>query len=114
MPTSPLRQRLFEIEKFDSKGSNQLPGRVEIPVTLGSAQARDFVRTETLLAFDADHTTKRTLLEKNVGVDVQVGGRTSASTIDDLSRVELRQLAEAFGEVGSKEVSSSTLSFLPF
>jgi hypothetical protein len=39
--------------------------------------------------------------------------RGSASTIDDLSRVEQRLLAEAFDAVGSKEVSSSALSFLP-
>jgi hypothetical protein len=48
-----------------------------------------------------------------VGVDVQVEGRPSASTIDDLSRIEQRLLAEAFDAVGSKEISSSALSFLP-
>jgi hypothetical protein len=44
---------------------------------------------------------------------IQVEGRPSASTIDDLSRVELRLLAEAFDAVGSREISSSILSFLP-
>jgi hypothetical protein len=48
-----------------------------------------------------------------VGVDVQVKGRPSASTIDDLSRVEQRLLAEAFDAEGSKEVSYSASSFLP-
>jgi hypothetical protein len=105
MPTSPLLQRLFEIENFDPDESDQLPGRVEIPVTSGSAQAPDFARTEALLAFDAVRTTKRTPLEMDIGVDAQVEGRPSASTIDDLSRVE--------HAVGSKEVSSSALSFLP-
>jgi hypothetical protein len=65
------------------------------------------------LAFDAVRTTKRTPLEMDIDVDVQVEGRPSASTIDDLSRVEQRLLAEAFDAVGSKEVSSSALSFLP-
>jgi hypothetical protein len=92
MPTSPLLQRLFEIESFDPEVSNQLPGRVEIPVTSGSAQAPDFAGTEALLAFDAVRTTKRTPFEMDVGVDVQVEGRPSASTIDDLLRV-----AEAAG-----------------
>jgi hypothetical protein len=64
-------------------------------VTSGSAQAPDFARTEALLAFDAVHTTKRTPLEMDVGVDVQVEGRLSASTIDVLSRVEQRLLAES-------------------
>jgi hypothetical protein len=113
MPTSPLLQRLFEIEVFDPKVSNQVPGRVEIPVTSGSAQAPDFARTEALLAFDAVRTTKRTPLEIDIGVDVQVDGRPSVSTIDDLSRVEQRLLAEAFNAVGSKEVSCSALSFFP-
>jgi hypothetical protein len=49
----------------------------------------------------------------DVGVDVQVEGRPSASTIDDLSRVEQRLLAETFDAVGSKEIYSSALSFLP-
>jgi hypothetical protein len=49
----------------------------------------------------------------NIGVDVQVKGRPSARTIDDLSRVEQRLLAEAFDAVGSKEVSFNALSFLP-
>jgi hypothetical protein len=53
MPTSPLLQRLFEIKKNDPEESDQLPGRVEIPVTSDSAQAPDFARTEALLAFDA-------------------------------------------------------------
>jgi hypothetical protein len=66
-----------------------------------------------LLAFDAVRTTKRTLLETEVGVEVQVEGRPSASTIDDLSRVEQRLSAEAFDAVGSKEVSFRALSFLP-
>jgi hypothetical protein len=87
MPTSPLLQRLFDIEIFDPEVSTQLPGRVEIPVTSGSAQAPDFVRTEALSAFDAVRTTKRTPLEMDVGVDVQVEERPSPSTIDDLSRV---------------------------
>jgi hypothetical protein len=113
MPTSPLLQRLFEIEKIDPEVSNQIPGRVEIPVTSGSAQALDFARTEALLAFDAVRTTKRTPLEMDVGVDEQVEGRPSPSTIDELSRVEQRLLAEAFDAVGSKEVPSSALSFLP-
>jgi hypothetical protein len=113
IPTSPLLQRLFEIEKFDPEESDQLIERVEIPVTSGSAQAPDVARTEALLAFDAVRTTKRTPLEMDIGVDVHVEGRPSASTIDDLSRVEQRLLAEAFDAVGSKEVSSSSLSFLP-
>jgi hypothetical protein len=113
MPASPLPQRLFEIQIFDPEESDQLTGRVEIPVTSGSAQAPDFARTEALLAFDVVRTTKRTPLEMNVGVDVQFEGRPSASTIDDLSRVEQRLLAEAFDAVRSKEVSSSALSFLP-
>jgi hypothetical protein len=113
IPTSPLLQRLFEIEIFDPEVSNQLPERIEIPVTSGSAQAPDFARTEALLVFDSVCTTKRTPLEMDVGVDVQVEGRPSASTIDDLSRVEQRQLAKGFDAVGSKEVSSSVLSFLP-
>jgi hypothetical protein len=113
MSTSPLLQRLFEIENFDPEESDQLPGRVEIPVTSSSAQAPDFARTEVLLAFDDVRTTKRTPLEVVIGVDVQVEGRQSASTIDDLSRVEQRLLAEAFDAVGSKEVSSSALFFLP-
>jgi hypothetical protein len=113
MLTSPLLQRLFENENFDPEVSNQLPGRVEIPVISGSAQAPDFARTEAVLVFDSVHTTKRTPLEMDIGVDVQVEGRPSASTIDDLSRVEQRLLAEAFDAVGSKEVSSSALSFLP-
>jgi hypothetical protein len=87
MPTSPLLQRIFEIEKFDPEESDQLPGRVEIPVTSGSAQVPDFARTKALLTFDAVRTTKRTRLEMDIGVDVQVEGRPSASTIDDLSRV---------------------------
>jgi hypothetical protein len=113
MPTSPFLQRLFEIKKFDPEESNQLPGRVEIPVTSGSAQAPDFARTEALLTFDAVRTTKRTPLEMDIGVDVQVEGKPSASTIDDLSRVEQRLLGEVFDAVGSKEFSSSALSFLP-
>jgi Reverse transcriptase (RNA-dependent DNA polymerase) len=113
MPTSPRLQRLFEIENFDLEESDQLPGRVEIPVTSGSAQAPDFARTEALLAFDAVRTTKRTLLEMDIGVEVQVERRPSASTIDDLSRVEQRLLAGEFDAVGSKEVSFSALSFLP-
>jgi hypothetical protein len=113
MPTSPLLQRLFDIKKFDPEVSNQLPGRVKIPVTSGSAQAPDFARTEALLAFDAVRTTKRTPLEMDVIVDVQVEERPSASTIDDLSRVEQSLLAEAFDAVGSKDVSSSALSFFP-
>jgi hypothetical protein len=113
MPTSPLLQRLFEIENFDPEESDQLPGRFEIPVTSGSAQAPDFARTEALLAFDAVRTTKRTPLEMDIGVDVQVEGRPSASTIDALSRVEQKLLAEAFDAVGSKKVSSSALSSLP-
>jgi hypothetical protein len=113
MPTSSLLQRLFGIENFDPEESDQLPGRVEIPVTSGSAQAPDFARTEALLAFDAVRSTKRTPLEMDIGVDVQVEGRPNASTIDDRSRVEQRLLAEAFDAVGSKEVSSSALSFLP-
>jgi hypothetical protein len=112
MPMSPLLQRLFEIEIFDPEVSNQLPGRVEIPITSGSAQAPDFARTEALLAFDAVRTTKRTPLDMDVGVDVQVEGRPIASTIGDLSRVEQRLLAEAFAAVGSEEVFSSALSFL--
>jgi hypothetical protein len=80
MPTSLLLQRLFEIENFDPEKSEQLPGRVEIPVTSGSEQAPDFARTEAVLAFDAVRTTKRTLLEMDIGVDVQVEGRTRAST----------------------------------
>jgi Reverse transcriptase (RNA-dependent DNA polymerase) len=112
MPTSPPLQRLFEIENFDPEESDQLPGRDVIPVTSGSAQAPDFARTEALLAFDAVRTTKRTL-EMDIGIDVQVEGRPSASTIDDLSRDEQRLLAEAFDAVGSKEVSSSALSSLP-
>jgi hypothetical protein len=43
----------------------------------------------------------------------KIEGRPSASTIDDLSRVDQRLLAEAFDAVGSKEVSSSALAFLP-
>jgi hypothetical protein len=113
MPTSPLLQQLFEIEKFDPEESDQLPGHVEIPVTSGSAQAPGFARTEALLAFDTVSTTKRTLLEMDIGVGVQVEERPSASTIDDLSRVEQRLLAETFDAVGSLEVSSSVLSFLP-
>jgi hypothetical protein len=34
MPTSPLLQRLFEIENFDPEESDQLPGRVEIPLQI--------------------------------------------------------------------------------
>jgi hypothetical protein len=113
MPTSPLLQRLFEIEYFDPEVSNQLLGRVEIPATSDSEQAADFARTEALLAFDAVHTIKRISLEMDVGVDVQVEGRPNASIIDDLSRVEQRLMAEAFDAVGSKEVSCSSLSFLP-
>jgi hypothetical protein len=113
IPSSPLLQRLFEIENFHPEESDQLTERVEIPVTSGSAQAPDFARTEALLAFDAVRTTKRTPLEMDIGVDVQVEGRPSASTIDDLSRVEQRLLAEAFDAVDSKEVFSSPLSFLP-
>jgi hypothetical protein len=60
MPTSPLLQRLFDVEFFDPEESDQLPGRVEIPVTSDSAQAPNFARTEALLAFDAVRTTKRT------------------------------------------------------
>jgi hypothetical protein len=71
----------------------------------------DFARTEELMAFDAARTKKRTILELDFGVDVQVEGRPSAGTIDEISRVELRLLAEAFDAVGSKEVSSSALSF---
>jgi hypothetical protein len=52
-------------------------------------------------------------LEIDIGVDVQVEGRPSASTINDLLRVEQRLLAEAFDAVDSKEVSFSALSFLP-
>jgi hypothetical protein len=52
-------------------------------------------------------------MEMDIGVDVQVERRPSASTSDDLSRVEQNLLAEAFDAVGSKEVSSSALSFLP-
>jgi hypothetical protein len=77
MPTSSLLQPLFEIKKIDPEASNQLPGRVEILVTSGSAQARDFARNEALLDFDAARTTKRTPLEIDVGVDVQVEGRPS-------------------------------------
>jgi hypothetical protein len=110
---SPLLQRLFEIENFDREVSNQLPGLVEIPITSDSAQAPDFARMEALLAFDAVRTRKRTPLEMDVGVDVQVEGRPSASTIEYLPRVEQRLLAEEFDVVGSKEVSSSALSFLP-
>jgi hypothetical protein len=111
MPMSPLLQRFFEIEKFDPEESNQIPERVEIPVTSGSAQAPDFSRMTALLAFVAVRTTKRTPLEMDGGVDVQVEGRPSASKINDLSRVEQRLLAEAFDAVGSKEVFSSALSF---
>jgi hypothetical protein len=67
--------------------------------------APDFERTKALLAFDAVRTTKRTPLEMDIGVDVQVEGRPSASTIGDLSRVEQRLLAETFNAVGSQEVS---------
>jgi hypothetical protein len=49
---------------------------------------------EALLASDAVRTTKRTPLEMDVGVDVQVEGRQRASTIEYLSRVEQRLLAE--------------------
>jgi hypothetical protein len=49
-------QRLFEIQIFDPEESDQLPGRVEIPVASGSAQAPDFARKEALLAFDAVRT----------------------------------------------------------
>jgi hypothetical protein len=49
----------------------------------------------------------------DIGVDVQVEGRPSASTIDDLSRVEKRLLAEVFDAVGSREISSGALSFFP-
>jgi hypothetical protein len=111
MRTSPLLQQLFEIEKFDPEESDQLPGRVEIPVTSGSVQSPDFARTEALLDFDAVRTTKRTPLKMAIGVDVQVEGRPSASTIDDLSRVEQSLLAEAIHAVGSKEVSSSAYPF---
>jgi hypothetical protein len=111
--TSPLLQRLFEIENFEPEVSNHLPGRVEIPVTSGSVQAPDFARTEALLDFDAVRTTKRTPLKMDVGVDVQVEGWPSASTIDDLSRVEQRLLAEAFDAMGSKEIPYSALPFLP-
>jgi hypothetical protein len=72
MPTSPLLQRLFEIENFDPEESDQLPGRVEMPVTSGSAQAPDFARTEALFSFDAVRRTKRTPLEMDICVDVQV------------------------------------------
>jgi hypothetical protein len=112
MPTSPLLQRLFEIENFDPEESDKLPWRVEIPVTSGSAQAPDFARTEALLAFDSVRATKRNPLEMDIGVDVQVEGRPNASTIDDLSRVEERLLTEAFDAVGFRDVSSSSLSFL--
>jgi hypothetical protein len=81
MPTSPLLQRLFEIEHFDPEVSNQLPGCVEIPVTSGSAQAPDFERSEALLAFDAVRTTKRTPLEMDVGVDVLRKGRVPAQSM---------------------------------
>jgi hypothetical protein len=90
MPTSSHLQQLFEIENFDPEVSNLLPGRVEIPVTSGSAQAPDFARMEALLAFDTVRTTKRTPLEMDIGVDVQVEGRPTTSIIDDLSRVEKR------------------------
>jgi hypothetical protein len=95
MPTSPLLQRLFEIENFDPEVSNQLKRRVKLPVTSGSAQAPDFARTEALLVFDDVGTKKRTPLVMDVGVDVQVEGRPSASTIEDLSRIEQRLLAGA-------------------
>jgi hypothetical protein len=106
MPTSPLLQRLFEIKKIDPEVSSQLPGCVEIPVTSGSTQAPDFARMEALLAFDAVHTTKQTSLGMDVGVDVQVEGRPSASTIDDLSPFEQMLLAEAFDAVRSIDISS--------
>jgi hypothetical protein len=111
MPTSPLLVRLFEIENSDPEESDQLLGRVEIPVSSGSSQAPDFARMEALLVFDAVRTSKRTPLDMDIGVDVKVEGRPSASTIDDVSRVDQRLLAEAFDAVGSKEVSSSALSF---
>jgi hypothetical protein len=71
-------------------------------VTLGSAQARDFVRTEALLIFDAARTTTRTPLQMDVDVDVKVEERPSAGTTDDFSRVEPRLLTEAFDAVCSK------------
>jgi hypothetical protein len=111
--TSPLLQRSFEIEKFDPEVSDQIPGRVETPVTSGSAQPPDFARMEALLAFDAVRTTKRTPLEMDLGVDEQVEERLSAGTVDDLRRYEKRLLAEAFDAVGFKEISSSALSFRP-
>jgi hypothetical protein len=49
----------------------------------------------------------------DVGVDAQVEGRPSASRIDNLLRVEQRLLSGVFDAVGSKEVSSSALPFLP-
>jgi hypothetical protein len=113
MPTSSFLQQLFEIENFDMEVSDQLPGRVETPIISDSAQAPGFAGTKELLAFNAVRTTKRTPLEMDVGVEVQVEGRSSARTIEDLSRVEQRLLAEAFEAVGLKEVSSSALSFLP-
>jgi hypothetical protein len=67
------------------------------------------VRTEALLAFDAARSTKRTPLEMNVGVDVQVEGGPRAGIIDDLSRVKQRLLAEAFDVIVSKEVFTSFL-----
>jgi hypothetical protein len=113
MPKSPPLQRLLDIENFDPEVSNQNPGRAKIPVTSGCAQALDFARTEALLSFDAARTTKRTPLKMHVDVDVQVEWRPSAGTIDDLSRVKHRLLAEAFDVVDYKEVSPSALSFLP-
>jgi hypothetical protein len=52
-------------------------------------------------------------LEIDVGVEIQVEERQGTGIIDDLSRVEQRLLAYAFNAVGSKEVSSIALSFLP-
>jgi hypothetical protein len=80
------------ILKKNAEVFNELPGRVEIPVTTGTRLAR----TEALLTFDVIRTTKRTPLAMDVGVDVQVEEMPSSGTIYDLSRVGQNLLAEEF------------------
>jgi hypothetical protein len=65
------------------------PGRVEIPVTSGSAQAPDFARTKALTAFDAVRTSKRTPLEVDIGVDVH-GGLQNLDSVAEENWVVIR------------------------
>jgi hypothetical protein len=99
IPTSSPLQLIFEIEILTRRYLTSFQS-VSRSWSTGSTQARDSREQKAILAFDAAITTKRTPLKMDIGVDVQVEGRPSTGTINDLSRVGQRLLAKEFDVVG--------------